>query len=281
MANVAEYVAQIRAAIYGEQVRESIALSIEAMNTDNIETKALYDETIDDAEAATDAANTAAAGATSIRDEVQQKLNQGEFIGEQGPQGEAATIRVGTVQTGDPGTAAQVTNSGTQDDAVLNFVIPRGASGTVENLDTIEVTFPIDTVYQNIASGMTIRQLFSRIQYLLDPLLSQVKAWYGTSSTAAGTSTKTVSCSGFVLETGACISVKMTYANTYTGTIYLNVNSTGAKQIRSLSGSTSAIKGMWNAGEVVDFVYDGSYWLIRGQDITADELATLESALGL
>lgn len=49
--------------------------------------------------------------------------------GPQGPAGEAASVSVGTTATGAPGTNAQVTNSGTEMDAVLNFVIPRGAQG--------------------------------------------------------------------------------------------------------------------------------------------------------
>ena len=40
-----------------------------------------------------------------------------------------ATIEVGTVTTGEPGTDASVTNSGTKKEAVLDFVIPRGATG--------------------------------------------------------------------------------------------------------------------------------------------------------
>ena len=170
MANVAEWVAQIRAAVYGEQVRESIARSIEEMNDDNIETQAHYDSTIQTVEDATDAAETATQGAVDIRNEVQRKLDNGDFIGEQGPAGNAATVRVGTVTTGNPGTAAQVINAGTDTDAVFNFTIPRGQTGSIENLDTVEVTFGIDTVYQNIASGMTVQQLFSRIQLLLNAI---------------------------------------------------------------------------------------------------------------
>ena len=49
--------------------------------------------------------------------------------GEQGEQGLAATIRIGKVETGEPGTDAQVVNSGTAQDAVLDFVIPRGEPG--------------------------------------------------------------------------------------------------------------------------------------------------------
>ncbi len=48
--------------------------------------------------------------------------------GPMGPQG-PATIKVGTTVTGDPGTNASVTNAGTNENAVLNFVIPRGATG--------------------------------------------------------------------------------------------------------------------------------------------------------
>ena len=52
--------------------------------------------------------------------------------GEQGLQGiagNAATIRIGSVTTGAPGTNASVTNSGTSSAAILNFQIPRGTPG--------------------------------------------------------------------------------------------------------------------------------------------------------
>lgn len=52
--------------------------------------------------------------------------------GDQGPQGNpgtAATVTVGTTTTGEAGTEASVTNSGTTSAAVLNFVIPKGEKG--------------------------------------------------------------------------------------------------------------------------------------------------------
>lgn len=49
--------------------------------------------------------------------------------GVQGEAGMAATISVGIVSTGEPGTQASVTNAGTDSTAVLNFVIPRGENG--------------------------------------------------------------------------------------------------------------------------------------------------------
>jgi hypothetical protein len=49
--------------------------------------------------------------------------------GPQGNPGTAATVEVGTTTTGEPGTNAAVTNSGTSSAAVLDFVIPKGEKG--------------------------------------------------------------------------------------------------------------------------------------------------------
>ena len=48
--------------------------------------------------------------------------------GPTGPQG-PSTINVGTTTTGAPGTNASVVNSGTSTDVILDFTIPRGATG--------------------------------------------------------------------------------------------------------------------------------------------------------
>ena len=57
------------------------------------------------------------------------ELAMPEKVWMQGSPGAAATVTVGTVTTGEPGTDALVTNSGTENAAVLNFTIPRGATG--------------------------------------------------------------------------------------------------------------------------------------------------------
>lgn len=49
--------------------------------------------------------------------------------GAQGPAGTTPTITVGTVSTGNAGTNAVVTNSGTSTNAVFDFTIPRGDNG--------------------------------------------------------------------------------------------------------------------------------------------------------
>lgn len=51
--------------------------------------------------------------------------------GLKGDPGEAATIQVGTVTASEPGGDPEVTNSGTENDAVLNFTLPRGEPGSM------------------------------------------------------------------------------------------------------------------------------------------------------
>lgn len=78
---------------------------------------------------------------------------QGEqgIQGEQGPagaDGAAATVAIGSVTTGDAGTEASVTNSGTENAAVLDFVIPRGEKGETgaDGADGAAATIAIGTV---------------------------------------------------------------------------------------------------------------------------------------
>ena len=73
-------------------------------------------------------------GATGPQGPAGPQGPQGEAgaVGPQGPAGtagEAATVTVGTTTTGDAGTNASVTNTGTAQNAVLNFTIPRGETG--------------------------------------------------------------------------------------------------------------------------------------------------------
>ena len=127
-------------------------------------TPSQYDQII----AQTAAAQTAAENAEKIADEIQEKAESGAFNGKdgapgpqgpkgdtgpqgpqgeqgpkgdtgdtgpqglQGPQGAAATIEIGETTTGEPGTQASVTNTGTENAAVLNFTIPQGTSGVLE-----------------------------------------------------------------------------------------------------------------------------------------------------
>lgn len=53
--------------------------------------------------------------------------------GADGKDGVAATIKIGTVTTSAPGTNVKVTNTGTDNAAVLNFSIPEGEKGEKGN----------------------------------------------------------------------------------------------------------------------------------------------------
>lgn len=86
-------------------------------------------------------------------------------------------------------------------------------------------------------------------------------SYYGTCSTAAATQAKVVVCEGFALKTGISIRVKFANEQSYNGAPTLNVNSTGAKSVKSV-GTTNAVRYCWLAGEVVSFTYDGTNWIM-------------------
>lgn len=107
-------------------------------------------------------------------------------------------------------------------------------------------------------------------------LSNKVTAKYGTCSTAAATAAKVVTLSNFDLFTGAQISVKFTNTNSVANPT-LNVNSTGAKTIRAKGANlTASSLYNWVAGDVVNFVYDGTYWVIS--DISAKDYSNTELA---
>ena len=95
----------------------------------------------------------------------------------------------------------------------------------------------------------------------------KIASQFATSSTnaetAAKTATITPSVTGWALYSGAKITVKFTNNNTAT-TPTLNVNSTGAKTIKTYAGAAlSETEYKWKAGDAIDFVYDGTYWRIQ------------------
>lgn len=92
--------------------------------------------------------------------------------------------------------------------------------------------------------------------------------YYGTCETAAATAAKVVTCSDFVLETGAKINVKFTYYNSASSPT-LNVNDTGAITIKSFGTTTGVLDYVWYSGSVVGFVYDGTNWIIQQPAPTA------------
>lgn len=89
----------------------------------------------------------------------------------------------------------------------------------------------------------------------------QNKTCYGTCSTGALTGAKVVVCEGFTLMTGSRILIQFSASNTNINAT-LNVNATGAKSIRTGSMAENIKKYTWPAGACIEFVYDGTYWVI-------------------
>ena len=73
--------------------------------------------------------------------------------GPEGPQGPAATIQVGNVITGEPGTPAEVINVGDENNAIFEFIIPRGEPG---GGGTPEVLATVDTSNQPTGAGTAL-----------------------------------------------------------------------------------------------------------------------------
>ena len=84
-------------------------------------------------------------------------------------------------------------------------------------------------------------------------------------------SDRRLSITNFKLLTGVRVLVRFTYPFAGTqGKVTLNVNSTGAKEVKLLraDGSYDAITqyNSWSTNEIVEFVYDGTYWVALSSD---------------
>ena len=85
-------------------------------------------------------------------------------------------------------------------------------------------------------------------------------SFYGTSSTAATTSSKTSTINGYVLKTGGLVSIKFTEQVNASATLNINngTSDTGAKDI--YYNEAAITDGIIKAGDVATFIYDGTYY---------------------
>ena len=153
------------------------------------------DTATDSANAAASDANSAASNANDAAEDIRQKAESGEF---------SATVKVGTVTASKPGGDAEVTNTGTAQDAVFNFVLPRGEqgpkgdkgdkgdTGAIENIDGVSVDFSPSSTRQNIATGDTFSTLFGKIAKWFSDL--------GTAAFQGVSNVLTQTAAGYVLD---------------------------------------------------------------------------------
>ena len=114
-----------------------------------------------------------------------------------------------------------------------------------------------DTIYSDIAYAYRSEATQYYSEYAVNA------GNYGVCSTAAETQTKEVEIPGLVVTTGVTIHVSFTNANTASSP-KLSVNGSTAKymvQYGSIAIGTTASTNGWQAGAVVSFTYNGTYWV--------------------
>lgn len=163
-------------------------------------------------------------------------------------------------------TLATVATSGDYNDLSNKPTIPtvNNATLTIQKNSTDVATFTANAS-TNVTADISVPTKVSDITND-SGFISTPNIPYCTCATAAGTKAKTTTIvSGTFtaddLVTGAQVLVKFTYSNTVADPT-LKIGSTTAKTIKrygTTAPSTSAASS-WNAGSVIMFTYDGTYW---------------------
>ena len=136
----------------------------------------------------------------------------------------------------------------------------------------------IDSDSINASSILTVGAFSSEVQTNISNgalAYDRATAVRGTCSTAATTAAKVVTSSGFVLATGAAVTVYFSTANTKAdAALTMNVNNTGAKTIYVAGSATSSTNQLlWVAGASITFVYNGTGWVVSDNPGTWDATA--------
>lgn len=126
----------------------------------------------------------------------------------------------------------------------------------MSQIETIKVGGANGVVYNLSADELTTPRSINGVEF---DGTSDI-ANFATCATDAATAAKVVTVTGFSLAAGAMVRIKFTAGNTVAAPT-LNVNSSGAKAIVEY-GSTAAGSAAWAAGEIVDFCYDGTNWVM-------------------
>lgn len=206
--------------------------------------------------------------------------------GDKGDTGNAATIEVGTVTTGAAGSSASVVNRGDANNAILDFILPKGADGK-GSVITVNGKEPdaggnVDLDIIPIANGGTGANTAEKARKNLGlatvantgsyndlsnkpTIPSAYKIPYGTCTTAGTTTAKVATISNgvsFSLTSGTFIAINFTneIPDSNGGTLTLNVNSTGAKALKSYYHTNK-----WYVGKkdgIFLLIYDGTNWCI-------------------
>lgn len=164
-------------------------------------------------------------------------------------------------------TPFMTTNTPNQEDDF--YYIPLGIMYTTTNIyfqSSNRLYAYIDGAFQPVDTAAVLRAQDAK---------DRATAVYGTCSTGATTVDKVVTCSNFTLFDGARIQITFTNANTAvaseatTASPTLNINGTGRKPIKiGIEQANTANPLYWAAGTTIEFVYDGSAWVLQNAPYT-------------
>lgn len=150
--------------------------------------------------------------------------------GPQGAPGAAATIEVGSVTTTAYGNAAEVTNSGTEQAAVLDFIIPQGRPGEqvtqMDNLTINAITQPSDS-FPVPAVGDRGSVIIGKITKWFSDMAAKVSGIKATVDALTATATDVTGVANDNNVTGTCSGKRRGYMVT------LSVDCVAAKDLTS------------------------------------------------
>ena len=192
--------------------------------------------------------------------------------GATGADGTAATVQVGTTTTGAPGTNASVTNTGTESNAVLNFIIPAGATGASAAESRPSVLAVQDTTEQALTENTPVSFAVNLLQS-------------GTDLThAAGSNQITVETPG-IYQAAFTAEVSPTGTATLPLTISLSLEQGTTILETSSTTMTTAEQSntlAWNipftvtaAPEVLQILSDGTDVILNRATLTINKIGTV------
>lgn len=150
---------------------------------------------------------------------------------------------------------------------------PSYTAGSTNSLYTVDKTTYSDGTFAysevSLSSSYEAAKLAYNEAQAAASAAAAAKMFYCACNTASSTAAKAPASTvaGFSLYSGVAVTVKFTYANTASAPT-LDVNSTGAKQIRLFGAAYNT----WLAGAVIVLVYDGTYWQVSSEPLRASEV---------
>ena len=153
----------------------------------------------------------------------------------------------------------------------------------IEEGDAISPSFNVERALIGTELNLNKSELINGLEFL-----GKYTGWYGTSTTGSNTTDKVVTVDeDFTLVAGARVKVKFSETNTADAPT-LNVNDTGAKTIayktRTAGSGTSVLIStptvFWQNSEVVEFVYDGTFWRMSPTQSMIEDALTRNYPIG-